>query len=78
MVTSKATVTKLGPRKWPLLKVPLYICRSCRPAVFCKKGVLIKSFAKFTGKLMCQSLFFDKVASNRWCSHGITIGSNFG
>ena len=35
--------------------------RSSCPEVFCKKGVL-KHFAKFTGKHMCQSLFFNKVA----------------
>ena len=34
--------------------------RSSRPEVFCKKGVR-KKFAKFTGKHLCQSLFFDKV-----------------
>ena len=33
--------------------------RSSRPEVLCKKGVL-KSFAKFTGKHLCQSLFFNK------------------
>ena len=32
--------------------------------VFCKKGAL-KNFAKFTGKHLCQSLFFDKVAGLR-------------
>ena len=32
--------------------------------VFCKKGVL-KRFAKFTGKHLCQSLFFNKVAGLR-------------
>ena len=37
----------------------LFRC-SC-PKMFCKKGVL-KSFAKFTGKRLCQSLFFNKVA----------------
>ena len=31
------------------------------PDVFCKKGVL-RNFAKFTGKHLCQSLFFNKVA----------------
>ena len=31
------------------------------PEVFCKKGVL-EIFAKFTGKHLCQSLFFNKVA----------------
>ena len=33
--------------------------RSSRPDVFCKKDVL-KNFAKFTGKHLCQSLFFNK------------------
>ena len=37
---------------------------SSRPEVFCKKGVL-RSFAKFTGKHLCQSLFFNKVSSLR-------------
>ena len=35
--------------------------KSSRPGVFFKKGVL-RNFAKFTGKLLCQSLFFNKVA----------------
>ena len=35
--------------------------RSTRPEVFCKKGFL-RNFAKFTGKNLCQSLFFNKVA----------------
>ena len=33
---------------------------SSRPKVFCKKGVL-RNFAKFTGKHLCQSQFFNKV-----------------
>ena len=33
--------------------------RSSRPEVFCKKGVL-KNFTKFTGKHLCQGLFFDR------------------
>ena len=37
------------------------IIRSSRPEVFCKKGVL-KNFAKFTGKQLRHSLFFNKVA----------------
>ena len=32
--------------------------RSNHPQVFCKKGVL-KNIAKFTGKHLCQSLFFN-------------------
>ena len=31
------------------------------PEVFCKKGVL-RNLANFTGKHLCQSLFFNKVA----------------
>ena len=38
--------------------------RSSRSEVFCKKGVL-RNFAKFIGKRLCQSLFFDKVAGLR-------------
>ena len=38
--------------------------RSSRPEVFCKKGVL-RNFTKVTGKHLCQSLFFNKVAG-RW------------
>ena len=33
--------------------------RSSHPEVFCKKGVL-RNFEKFTGKHLCQRLFFDK------------------
>ena len=40
------------------------INRSTRPDVFCKKRVL-RNFAKFTGKHLCQSLFFNKVAGLR-------------
>ena len=35
--------------------------RSSRPEVFSEKGVL-GNFVKFTGKHLCQSLFFNKVA----------------
>ena len=38
--------------------------RSSRPEVFFTKGVL-KDFAKLTGKCLCQSLFFNKVADLR-------------
>ena len=40
------------------------IFRSGRPEVFCEKGVL-RNFAKFTGKHLCQCLFFNKVAGLR-------------
>ena len=37
--------------------------RSSRPEVFCKNGVL-KNFATFTGKHLCQSLFLIKLQPN--------------
>ena len=40
--------------------------RRSRPEVFCKKGVL-RNFAKFKGKHLCQSLFFNKVADLHRC-----------
>ena len=46
--------------KWENIRT----CRSSRPEVFCKKGVL-RNLAKFTGKHLCQSLFFKKVAGLR-------------
>ena len=49
--------------------------RSCCPKMFCKKGVL-RNFVKFTGKHLCQSLFFDKVAGlrlwHRWFPVNLT------
>ena len=41
----------------------IYSSLNC-PEVFCKKGVL-RNFAKCTGKHLCQSLFFNKVAGLR-------------
>ena len=47
-----------------LLSLSQNTSRSSRPEVFCKKDVL-RNFAKFTGKHLCQSLFFNKVAGLR-------------
>ena len=59
-----------------LLENIFYIFISSRPEVFCRKGVL-SNFAKFTGKHLCQSLFFNKVAdlniSGRLYFHCISI-----
>ena len=41
----------------------LSMVRSSRPDVFCEKGVL-RNFAKFPGKHLCQSVFFNKVAGS--------------
>ena len=47
----------------PLLAMTIF--RSSRPYVFCKKGVLS---AKFTGKHLCQSPFFNKVEDLQACN----------
>ena len=49
-----------------------YIHRSSRPEVFCKKGVP-RTFAKFTGKQLCQSLFLNKVAGLRPATRPATL-----
>ena len=38
--------------------------RNNHPQVFCRKGVL-RNFAKFKGKHLCQGLFLNKVAGLR-------------
>ena len=48
-------------RKYPFKNK---VFSSSRPEVFCKKFIL-KNFAKFTGKHLCQGLFFNKVAGLR-------------
>ena len=45
-----------GTNQWKVI-------RSSRPEVFCKKGAL-RNIAKFTGKHLCQSLIFNKVAGH--------------
>ena len=43
------------------LRKQLTAFKNSHPEVFCKKGVL-RNFTKFTGKHLCQNLFFNKVA----------------
>ena len=44
-----------------LAKFPFYTpCRSSRPEVLCKKGIL-RNFSKFTGKHLCQSLWVSRL-----------------
>ena len=60
------------------LKFPFFpILRSSRLEVFCEKGVLRK-FAKFTGKHLCQRLFLNKVAGLRPASNFIKKESGTG
>ena len=57
-----------GEKMWKLAKkdenvfIEKETVRSCRTKVFCKTDVL-KKFAKFTGKHLCQSLFFINLQS---------------
>ena len=55
-------------RLWVYKRIPLKFYtsnfRSSHPEVFSHKGVL-ENFAKLTGKHLCQSLFFNKVAGLR-------------
>ena len=46
---------------WQVENLCSWKTKSSHPKVFCKEGVL-ENFAKFTGKHLCQSLFFNKVA----------------
>ena len=46
--------------------------RSSRPEVICKKTVL-KIFAKFTGKSLCQSLFLIKLQALRDSGTGVLL-----
>ena len=57
-------VPRCQPASWrkKLLHTSSFIHRSSRPEVFCKKGVP-RNFAEFTGKRLCQNLFFSKVAA---------------
>ena len=39
----------------------IFLLFCSHPEVFCRRGVL-RNFTKFTGKHLCQSLFFNKIA----------------
>ena len=54
--TKETWITKVGIMVF-VFKV---FYRSSRPEVFCKK-VVLRNFTKFTGKHLCQRLFFNKV-----------------
>ena len=50
--------------------------RSSHPELFCEKSIL-ENFAKLTGKQLCQSLFFNKVADLRqlYSKRGFSTGA---
>ena len=49
-------------------------CRSSRSEVFCEKGVL-ESFAKFTEKLLCWSIFISGDFPKKWLQHWSVLGN---
>ena len=55
---------KCGAKYYTQVMLGLPNQKSCRQEMFCKRGVL-KNFAKFTGKYLCQELFFNRVAGLR-------------
>ena len=64
---------KFSVQRWPtkcLKNTPLFIQKQSLE-VFYKKRVL-KNFAKFTGKHLCGSLFFNKIAGWR-----LNLNGNF-
>ena len=48
-----------------IIDISLCIWQKQPPEVFCKKDVL-KNFAKFTGKHLCQSLVYNKVTGHNF------------
>ena len=59
-ISSKKKETKIKKEIVAVLH-NLVTVRSSGPQAFCKKGIL-RNFTKLTGKRLCQSLFFNKVA----------------
>ena len=49
-------------------------CRSSRSEVFCEKCVL-ESFAKFTEKLLCWSIFISGDFTKKWLQHWSVLGN---
>ena len=49
-------------------------CRSSRLEVFCKK-VVLESFANFTEKLLCWSIFISGDFTKKWLQHWSVLGN---
>ena len=60
----KFSFVKVALKRYSIACSVLSHTRSSRQEVFCEKGVL-RNFIKFTGKHLCQSLFFNKVVDLR-------------
>ena len=58
--SSKKKETRIKKEIVKVLQQPSY-CQKGRPEVLYKK-VVLRNFTKFTGKYLCQSFFFNKVA----------------
>ena len=50
---------------WWIFTLILWCFQKQPPEIFCKGKGVLRHFAKFTGKHLCQSLFFNKVAGLR-------------
>ena len=73
LIFNKIKLKRYNHQKSTLLRS---INRSSRSEVFCKKSAL-RNFAKFTGKHLCQSLFFNKIAGLRQNTSGGCFCINF-
>ena len=60
--TAKRRISSVSERNYTFWS---WILRSRHQRCSIKKGVL-RNFSKFTGKHLCQSLFFNKVAGQAW------------
>ena len=60
--TAKRRISSVSERNYTFWS---WILRSRNQRCSIKKGVL-RNFSKFTGKHLCQSLFFNKVAGQAW------------
>ena len=59
--------------KFSIIADSIWLVRSSRPEVFYKKGIL-RNFAKFTGKHLCQRLFFNKVSGAK---AGVAVSNKY-
>ena len=63
MISNRELFSQKAPFKF-LTRFWIHLCRTSHPRCSIRKGVL-RNFAKFTGKRLCHSLYFNKVAGLR-------------